>query len=45
MRYRIAAQAALIGMLCFLAAPTMAEEPKVTPLMGKDLAGFPARKG
>jgi quercetin dioxygenase-like cupin family protein len=45
MRYRIAAQAALIGMLCFLAVPAVAEEAKVTPLMGRDLAGFTGKEG
>jgi quercetin dioxygenase-like cupin family protein len=45
MRYHRAAQAALIGMLCFLADPAVAEEPKVTPLLGKDLAGFPGKEG
>jgi quercetin dioxygenase-like cupin family protein len=45
MRYRRAAQAALIGMLCLLAAPAVAEEPKVTPPMGRDLAGLPGKEG
>jgi quercetin dioxygenase-like cupin family protein len=44
MRYRRAAEAALIGMLCLLAAPAVADE-KVTPLMGEDLAGLPGKEG
>ena len=44
MRYRRAAEAALIGMLCLLAAPAVANE-KVTPLMGEDLAGLPGKEG
>jgi hypothetical protein len=40
MRYRIATQAVLIAMLYLLAAPAVAEGPKVTPLMGKDLVGL-----
>ena len=45
MRYRRAAEAALIGMLCLLAAPAVADEPKVTPLTGQDLAGLPGKEG
>ena len=45
MRYRIAAQAALIAMLYLLAAPAVAEGPKVTPLMGKDLVGLTGKEG
>jgi quercetin dioxygenase-like cupin family protein len=45
MRYRRAVQAALIGMLCLLAAPAVAEGPKVTPLLGKDLAGLAGKEG
>jgi quercetin dioxygenase-like cupin family protein len=44
MRYRRAAEAALIGMLCLLAVPAVADE-KVTPLMGEDLAGLPGKEG
>jgi quercetin dioxygenase-like cupin family protein len=45
MRYRRAAEAALIGLLCLLAAPAVADEPEVTPLMGQDLAGLPGKEG
>jgi quercetin dioxygenase-like cupin family protein len=45
MRYRIAAQSALVGMLCLLAAAAMAEDAKVTPLMTKDLAGLTGKEG
>jgi quercetin dioxygenase-like cupin family protein len=45
MRSRRAAQAAVIGMLCLLATLAVAEEPKVTPLMGKDLAGLAGKEG
>jgi quercetin dioxygenase-like cupin family protein len=45
MRYRMAAQAAVIGMLCLLAGLAVAEEPKVTPLIGKDLAGLTGKEG
>jgi len=42
-RYRLAA--VLIGMMALLTAPAMAEGPKVTPLMKKDLAGLPDKEG
>lgn len=45
MRYRRAVPAALIGMLCLLAVSAVAEGPKVTPLTGKELAGFPGKEG
>jgi quercetin dioxygenase-like cupin family protein len=45
MRSRRAAQAAVIGMLCLLATLAVAGEPKVTPLMGKDLAGLAGKEG
>lgn len=45
MRYRIARCSALVGMLCLFAAPAMAEDAKVTPLMAKDLTGFPNKEG
>jgi quercetin dioxygenase-like cupin family protein len=44
MRYRRAAEAALIGMLCLLAVPAVADE-QVTPLMGEGLAGLPGKEG
>lgn len=45
MRYRIAAQPALVGLLCLLAAPAMAEDAKINPLMAKDLAGLTGKEG
>jgi quercetin dioxygenase-like cupin family protein len=45
MRYRKVAEAALIGMLCLLVAPAVADEPKVTPIMGQDLARLPGKEG
>src|SRR5262249_23496930 len=31
-------------LLCFMAGTAMAEEPKVTPLMSKDLADYPGKE-
>ena len=31
-------------LLCLLAGTAMAEEPKVTPLMSKDVAGYPGKE-
>ena len=45
MRYRIAALAASIGILSLLAAPAVAEAPKVTPLMSQDLVGLTGKEG
>jgi len=45
MRHRRAAQSALIGMLCLLAAPAMAEDAKVNPIMTKDLTGLAGKEG
>lgn len=45
MRYRMAAQSALIGMLCLFAAPAMAEDAKINPLMTKDLTGLNGKEG
>ena len=45
MRYRIAAQSALVGMLCLLAAPAMAEDGKVNPILTKDLTGLAGKEG
>ncbi len=45
MRYRIATHLALVGMLCLLAVPAMAEDAKVNPLMTKDLAGLTGKEG
>jgi quercetin dioxygenase-like cupin family protein len=44
-RTRRAAHAALIGLLCLLAARAVAEGPTVTPLLEKDLAGLPGKEG
>jgi quercetin dioxygenase-like cupin family protein len=44
-RTRRAAHAALIGLLCLLAARAVAEGPTITPLLGKDLAGLPGKEG
>ena len=45
MKYRITAQKAIIGILCFFAIPSMAENTKVTPLLTKELAGLPGKEG
>ena len=45
MRYRIAAQSALVGMLCLLAAPALAEDAKVNPILTKDLTGLAGKEG
>lgn len=45
MKYRIAVQSVVIGMLCLLAVPAMAEEAKVNPLMMKDLTGSAGKEG
>jgi quercetin dioxygenase-like cupin family protein len=45
MSYRIAIQAALVVMLCLLAASTMAEDAKINPLMTKDLSGLNGKEG
>lgn len=42
---RKAGQAALIGMLSLLAAPAVADDTKVTPLMGQDLTGLSGKEG
>jgi quercetin dioxygenase-like cupin family protein len=48
MKYLIAAQICLLGMLCWFAAPLMAkyaaQDTKVTPLLTKDLVGAPGRE-
>jgi quercetin dioxygenase-like cupin family protein len=45
MKYRIAAQVVVVGMLCLFAAPTMAEDAKVNPIMMKDLTGVAGKEG
>ncbi len=36
MKYRVAAQKALMGMLCLFAVPSVAENPTATPRMAKE---------
>jgi quercetin dioxygenase-like cupin family protein len=45
MKYRIAAKKALMGILCLFAVPSVAENPKVTPLLTKELAGVSGKEG
>ena len=45
MSYRIATHFALVGVLCLLTVPVLAEDAKVTPLMTKDLAGLTGKEG
>jgi quercetin dioxygenase-like cupin family protein len=45
MKYRIAVQSAVVGMLCLLAASAIAEEAKVNPIMTKDLTGLTGKEG
>lgn len=45
MKYRIAAQKTLMGIMCLFAVPFAAQNTKVTPLMTKDLAGLPNKEG
>jgi quercetin dioxygenase-like cupin family protein len=45
MKYRIAARKALMGILCVFAVPSVAENPKVTPLLTKELAGVSGKEG
>jgi quercetin dioxygenase-like cupin family protein len=45
MKYRIAVRKTLMGILCLIAVPTVAENPKVTPLLTKELAGVPGKEG
>jgi len=44
MRYRIAARSALVGMLCLFAAPALAEDAKINPVMTKDLTGLAGKE-
>lgn len=44
MQYRSAVQKALIGIVCLLAVPSVAQNPKVMPLMTKQLAGVPGKE-
>ena len=45
MRYRIPTQSVLVGMLCLLSAPSLAEDAKVNPILTKDLAGLAGKEG
>ena len=45
MRYRTATHLVLGGMLCLLAAPALAEDAKINPLMTKDLTGLAGKEG
>jgi quercetin dioxygenase-like cupin family protein len=44
-RYRIATYSALVGMLCLLTAPALAEDAKINQLMTKDLTGLAGKEG
>ncbi len=35
----------MVVLLCLIASPLMAQEPKVTPLMSKDMMDFPGKEG
>jgi quercetin dioxygenase-like cupin family protein len=45
MKYHIAAKKALMGILCLFAVPSVAENPKVTSLLTKELAGVSGKEG
>ncbi|MBM4255003.1 MAG: cupin domain-containing protein [Deltaproteobacteria bacterium] len=45
MRYWRAAQAVLVGVICTIAVPAMAQDAKINPLMAKDLTGSPNKEG
>jgi quercetin dioxygenase-like cupin family protein len=45
MNYRITAQKALMGIMCLFVIPSVAQSPKVTPLMTKELSGLPGKEG
>ena len=44
MQYRIAARNALMGFVCLLAVPSVAQNPRVTPLLAKELAGVAGKE-
>lgn len=44
MKYHIPTLKALLGVFCFLAVPSVAQSPKVTPLLTKDLAGVTGKE-
>ncbi len=35
----------LLVLLCVVSSPLVAQQPKVTPLMSKDLTDFPGKEG
>jgi len=45
MKYHIAAKKALMLILCLFAVPSVAENPKVTSLLTKELAGVSGKEG
>ena len=45
MKYRSAISSALVGLLCLLAAPALAEDAKIIPLLTKELAGLAGKEG
>ncbi len=45
MRYRTATHLVLVGMLCLLTAPALAEDAKINSLMTKDLTGLAGKEG
>ena len=44
MKYHITAQKVLLGILCIFAVPSVIENPKITPLMTKELVGLPGKE-
>ena len=45
MRYRMTAQALVVGLVCLPAILTAADDAKVTPLMAKDLTDISGKEG
>jgi quercetin dioxygenase-like cupin family protein len=45
MRHHRTIQSALVGILYLLAAPALAEDAKINPLMTKDLTELPGKEG
>ena len=45
MKYRIAARKALMGILFIFTIPSVAQNPKVTPLLTKELTGMSGKEG
>lgn len=44
MQCRIGARNVLIGLVCLIAVPSVAQNPKVMPLLSKELAGVPGKE-